>query len=93
MFKVRDLLSATSSAVDGFPTGKRRLRTRQTDFRTFGFSCQLVNAGERPQCVVCGDVLIKSNFHARNVCRPIKSKLIFFLINRYSSWKKATRNP
>jgi hypothetical protein len=47
-----DILGATSSTLDGSPAEKkRRVRKYQTDFLTFGFTCQLVNGEERPQCV------------------------------------------
>jgi hypothetical protein len=35
----------------------RKAAKYQTDFLTFGFTYQLVNVEELPQCVVCGEVL------------------------------------
>jgi hypothetical protein len=53
---------------------KRRLRKYLTDFLTFGFSYQLVNGEERPQCVVCGEVLANNSFDARNLHRHLTTK-------------------
>jgi hypothetical protein len=68
------ILGATSSTVDGSPEEKKRVRKYQTDFQTFGFTYQLVNGEERPQCVVCGEVLANSSFNARNLSRHLTTK-------------------
>jgi hypothetical protein len=73
---------------------KQRARKHQKDFLTFGFTYQLVKGEERPQCVVCGEVLAKNCFIAKNLHRHLTTKhetlankpLQFFL-------KKTIRNP
>jgi hypothetical protein len=70
-----DILSATSSTVDGSPAAKkRRVIKYQTDFLTFGFTYELVNGEERPQCVVCGEVLANNSFNAINLLRHFTTK-------------------
>jgi hypothetical protein len=69
-----DILGATSSAVDDSPAEKRRVRKYQTDFLTFGFTYKLVNREERPQCVVCGEVLANNSFNAINLRRHFTTK-------------------
>jgi hypothetical protein len=44
------------------------------DFLTFGFTCQLVNGEEHPQCVVCGEVLTNNSLNARNLRRHLTTK-------------------
>jgi hypothetical protein len=53
---------------------KIRARKYQTDFLTFGFTYKLVNGEERPQCVVCGEVLANNSFNARNLRRHLTTK-------------------
>jgi hypothetical protein len=71
-----DILDATSSTVDDSRAGKKKRRARkyQTDFLTFGFTYQLVKGEERPQCVVCGEVLANNSFNARNLRRHLTTK-------------------
>jgi tetrahydromethanopterin S-methyltransferase subunit F len=69
-----DIFGATISTVDGSPAEKRRVRKYQTDFLTFGFTYQLVKVEERPQCVVCVEVLANNSFNARNLCRHLTTK-------------------
>jgi hypothetical protein len=64
-----DRLGATGSTAE-----KRRVRKYQTNFLTFGFTYQLVNGEERPQCVVYGEVLAHNSFNARNLCRHFTTK-------------------
>jgi hypothetical protein len=68
------MLGTTSSTVDGSPAEKRRVRKYQTDFLTFGFTYQLVNGKERPQCVVCGEVLTNNSFNAKKFLRHLTTK-------------------
>jgi hypothetical protein len=45
---------------------KKKVRKYQTDYLTVGFTYQLINGEERPQYVVCGEVLAYNSFNARN---------------------------
>jgi hypothetical protein len=69
-----DILGSTISTVDGSPAKKRRVRKYQTDFLTFGFTHKLVNGEERPQCVVCGEVLANNSFNARSLHKHFSTK-------------------
>jgi hypothetical protein len=53
---------------------KRRVRKYQTDFLTFSFTYELINGEERPQCVVCGEVLTNNSFNARNLHKHLTTK-------------------
>jgi hypothetical protein len=75
VLKVISIYSVNRSTVDGSPAEKkRRLRKHQTDFLTFGFTYQLVNGEERPQCVMCGEVLANNSFNARNLRKHLTTK-------------------
>jgi hypothetical protein len=47
----------------------QKMRKCRTYFLTFGFTYQLANAEERPQCVVCGEVLANGSSYARKLRR------------------------
>jgi hypothetical protein len=69
-----DVLGATSSTVDGSPAEKKGVRKYQTDFLMFGFTCKFVNGEERPQCVVCSEVLANNSFNARHLRKHFSTK-------------------
>jgi hypothetical protein len=48
---------------------KKEKGEKISDFPTLGFTYQLVNGEERPQCVVCGEVLANNSFNARYLPR------------------------
>jgi hypothetical protein len=83
-----DILGAAGSTVDGSPEEKRRVRKYQTNFLTFGFTYQLVNGEERPQCAECGEVLANNSFNARNLCRHLQQNMDLLRINHYNLLKE-----
>jgi hypothetical protein len=69
---------------------KRTVRKYKTGFVTFGFTYHLVKGEERPQCVVCGEVLANNSFNARNLRwhlttkhESLANKPLHFFIENY----------
>jgi hypothetical protein len=79
-----DVLGATSFAVDGSPTEKkkRRVRKYETDFLIFGFTYQLVNGEEHPQYVVCGEVS-QAIISMQGMCLGTYQNMNVLQINHY----------
>jgi hypothetical protein len=50
------------------------VRKYQTDFPAFDFTYQLINGEERPQYVVCSEVLTNNSFNAKNLRRHLTTK-------------------
>jgi hypothetical protein len=84
-----DILGTTTSTADGSP-GEREKSEKISEFLTFGFTYQLVNGEERPQCVVCGEVLVNNSFNARHLRRHLANKPLQFFERKLLEIRKQT---
>jgi hypothetical protein len=66
-----DLLSLPSFLESRLKKEKMR---KQTYLLMFGFTIQLVNGEERPQCVICCEVLAYDNLNALTLYRHITTR-------------------
>jgi hypothetical protein len=48
---------------------KKKKSEKMSDFLAFGFTYQLVNGEERPQCVARGEIFANDSLNARNLRR------------------------
>jgi hypothetical protein len=46
----------------------------------YGFTSIVINGGERPQCVICCEVLANESFKINKLIRHLKTKHDFWLI-------------
>jgi hypothetical protein len=69
-----DISGATSSTADGSPAEKKKGEIISNGLPDIRIYYQLVNGEERPQCVVCGEVLANNSFNERNLRRHLTTK-------------------
>jgi hypothetical protein len=51
-----------------------RKRKYQEDFIKVGFTSVVINGSERPQCIICYEVLANESFNVNKLMRHLKTK-------------------
>jgi len=58
----------------------RKTKYQQDYYAKSGFTSVVINDNERPQCVICCEVLANESFKVNKLMRHLKAKMVLLLI-------------